>query len=527
MLLLLAVICGNVYALQGSTAANGSNAQAVHELGITGKGVKIGLITGRNALATHLAFLDANGVTGVFNHDYTGDGIAYTYHDTPFAGIIKSRGSSGHPNDIGVAPDAEIHCGRVVTNSNSISLPQLKDTLNGLIVTYGCKVIVTGIQLPSDVDPNWSRMYDYYAELYDVVFANAAGNYIYDPCTGITAQDITVFGDGYNGITTGGLEDPIANDYSRVGDITCLGPTIDGRRKPDVMAPATNQVAPGYSSDSNNYWYTTSSSGATSWAVPHTAGVAALLLEYTNQTTELDDSHNEVIKAVIVNSTFPNIDSKAGNPTNPADPNNTWNNERGYGRIDALRSLDTLSVGKVNKGTTAITSTAGWAYDTISSSSTHTYLIAGKKNERFVLTVTWNRLMTKSGSKYLDETSPFNIDVTVENPASEVIFDENDILNNLIKVDLLLPADGNYTVSLSNTTSKSRPYGLAFELLPSLTGDFNVDYTVDEYDLSQIALEWLTAGVEADIFPDGRVNNLDFVIFADNWLKIDNRYFTP
>ena len=61
---------------------------------------------------------------------------------------------------------------------------------------------MTGIQLPPTMDPNWSRMYDYYAEHYDVVFANAAGNsYPND-------SNISVFGDGYNGITTGGLAEP-------------------------------------------------------------------------------------------------------------------------------------------------------------------------------------------------------------------------------------------------------------------------------------------------------------------------------
>jgi hypothetical protein len=517
ILLLILFICGSAYALQGSTAANGSNAKAVHDINITGRGIKIGLITARNVLATHLAFLDANGVTGVFNYDYTGDGIVYTYHDTPFAGIIKSRGSSGHTNDIGVAPDAEIHCGRVVTDINTIDFTQLQSAISDLIQTIGCKVIVTGIQLSPNIDPNWSRLYDYYAENYDVVFANAAGNYY---------SNVSVFGDGYNGITTGGLADPISDDYNRVGNTTNPGPTLDGRRKPDVMAPSTNQFAPGYISGSNNSWYTTSNSGATSWAVPHTAGVAALLLEYANQTAELDDGYNEVIKAVIVNSTFPNIDDKNGNPTNPADPNNTWHNKRGYGRIDALRALETLSAGRISKNTTVI-SAAGWAYDTINNDAMHNYIITGKKNERLVLTVTWNRQTRKLGSNYYDETLPrFNIDMTVRNSSGNIVAETNDV-NNLGKIDLLLPANGNYTVSLNNNTSKSRPYGLAFELLPPLKGDFIVDYIVDEYDLSQIALEWLTAGVEADIVPDGMVNNRDFAAFADNWLKIDNRYFTP
>jgi hypothetical protein len=263
--------------------------------------------------------------------------------------------------------------------------------------------------------------------------------------------------------------------------------------------------------------------------VPHTAGVAALLLDYANSTADANDKHNVVIKAVIVNSAFPNIDNKAGNPTYPANPANVWHSQRGYGRIDALRAIDTLSAGRISRNTT-VTVPAGWAYENIDSNQTHEYRFAGAKNERFILTVAWNRKIDKHDSNYDVNLPLFNLDVTVRNPASEVISDENDVLNNLVKVELILPADGNYIVSLKNTTSKSRAYGLAFELLPPLTGDFNVDYIVDELDLSQIAFDWLTAGPDTDIvpdIPDGIVNWLDFAAFADNWLKIDERYYNP
>jgi hypothetical protein len=123
-----------------------------------------------------------------------------------------------------------------------------------------------------------------------------------------------------------------------------------------------------------------------------------------------------------------------------------------------------------------------------------------------------------------------NLDVTVKNPSGGTIFSETDDVNNLEKIDLLLPADGNYTVSLNNPTSKSRAYGLAFELLPPLTGDFDINYIVDDNDLRQMTLDWLTAGPDTDIvpdIPDGIVNFLDFAKFADNWLKIDSRYYNP
>ena len=523
--LLSAVICGNVYALQGSTAEGGSNAQAVHQLGITGEGVKIGLITAKNVQADHLAFLDPNGQTDVYNHDYTGDGFAYDFHDTPFAGIIKSRGTYNHPNDIGVAPDAEIHCGRVVDNNWTISFSFLQDALDDLDANLGCKVIVTGIAFgPNDIPPNgqsqWTLMYDYFADVCDVIFANAAGNYF----SSITV--ITVFGDCYNGITTGGLEEPNVDNYCRVGNVTNFGPTVDGRRKPDVTAPSTNQVAPGYSGSSNNYWNPGYGDGATSWAVPHTAGVAALLLEYANQTADANDSHNEVIKAVIVNSTFPNIQNKAGNPTNPAEPNNVWHRERGYGRIDALRAYQTLSAGRISRDAT-VTAPAGWAYDTIGSHATHNYFLAGRKNERLVLTVTWNRVINKVDSTYNVDLPRFNLDVTIKNSSGGAIFSETDDVNNLEKIDLLLPADGNYTVSLKNTTSKSHDYGLAFEILLPMTGDFNIDYIVDESDLRQMALDWLTTEPDTDIIADGMVNWLDFAEFADSWLKIELKYYNP
>lgn len=532
ILLLLAVICGNVYALQGSTAADGSNAQAVHELGITGAGINIGLISARNVRNTHEAFDDSSGVH-VFNSDYSASGVDYTGgsvpgHDTWVAGIIASRGWTGYLNNIGVSPDCNLYSARVVNDSGGILPSYVEDALEALIDTNNCKVIVTAIALDGDADgsSDYSLMYDYFANTRDVVFALASGNNSSNP---------HIFGDIYNGITTAALIDEPNDFYLRVGSISNPGPTIDGRNKPEISCPGSSQTTT--SIGSNTSYYTTVKDGATSFAVPQTGGVAALLLEYANQTTDLSDSHNEVIKAVIINSTFPNILDKSGNFTDPT--NQTWHSQRGYGRIDAYRAYLTLSAGKVTAGT-SVNSMTGWAYNTLSGSQTHTYFINAQRRERLVLTVSWNRDVTREWKskpwlywKYYDEETPrFNIDITItypSDPCDIIVYSETDALNNLTKIDILLDLTGEYEITLTNTTTKTRDYGLAFELLPSLIGDFNIDYTVDECDLSRIALEWLTAGVEADIIPDDNhiVNWRDFTAFADNWLKIDNRYFTP
>ncbi len=516
ILLLVLFACTNVYALQGSTAANGSNVQAVHDIGITGAGINIGFVSSQNVFVGHNAFRDANGV--IHAENVNSDLNNGFWHDTVMAGMIISQGQlPNHPNDIGVAPGAMIHCYRLGSSSGT----SLVKILNELTGSRNCKIIITGFE--HNTEPNGQTQetlkYDYYADVCDVIFANAAGN---------IGSRITVFGDAYNGITTGGLAEIQTDIYLKVGLATNDGPTADGRRKPDITAPSTNQVVPGYNNGDPNYWSSGWSDGATSWAVPHTAGVAALLLEYADQTADTDDGHNVVIKATIVNSAFPNIHNRDGLPTYPANPENVWHPQRGYGRIDAYRAYLTLSADRV-VAEAPITSMIGWAYDTMSNNATHNYFITGKKNERLILTVTWNRKIDKSGSVYEPNLPLFNIDVTIKNPAGGTIFSEIDDVNNLEKIDSLLPADGNYTVSLHNTSTKSQAYGLAFEFLQPLTGDFNIDYVVDEYDLCQMAFEWLTVGPDTDIVPDDNhiVNWRDFAAFADDWLKTDGRYYNP
>ena len=520
------------YGLAESTGPDGSNARAVHELGESGEDVNVGLISARNIRTTHEAFEDANGQSRAFNHDFTGDGIFIYSHDTWMAGITASAGGSSHPNDIGAAPGADIHSARVADNNDEVSnidLIAALDGPNGLITKHNCRVIMTGFVFPGD--PNgqsyWTKMYDYYAYQYDVFFANAAGN---------SDSQINIHGDAYNGITTGGLVVTTPEIYDRVGDLSGSGPTSDGRRKPDVVGPSQRQIVPTSSSDTSwtdpnwLYWY--SLNGETSLSTPHTAGVAALLLGLADDSNEPNDGHNEVIRAVIVNSTFPNIKDKSGSSTNPADPNNTWHCDRGYGRIDALRAYQLLNTAAITEGVET-TQQKGWAYATMTNNyEEDSYLIYGEKNERLVLTVTWNRLVSKNVSGgYDEEDAPkFNLDVTIKDPNDETIFSETDTLDNLEKVDLLLPDDGVYEVVLKNSTKKDRSYALVFELLSPIPGDFYpADYIVDHSDMATVAQQWLLTGenLEADLFIDDNniVNLPDFAEFASHWLGTDARYY--
>jgi len=541
VLVWLCCLCPRLFALSESTATNGSNAQAVHALGYRGQGVAVGVIAVEHCLVTHEAFYDKDVNGNPVGNSYadwfdatssTNQVYSPNWHDTTMAGIIASRGGKLYPNHRGVAPGTEIHSVKVIKD-NSINIAWLQTAFEELR-SQNCRVVVTGFQLPITIPANgssvWSLLYDYYAYKYDMIFANAAGN---------DASSITVFGDAFNGITTAGLIVTEPDVYRRVGTASNPGPTTDGRRKPDIAGPAQNLWVP--SSASDTYWKTEGTTrGETSWAGPHTAGVAALLLGYANTSPDADDGKSEVIKAVIVNSAFPNIQDEYGNSTTGA----VWNKYRGYGRLDALRAFELLSSPKVLPSST-ISSDKGWAYQSLSPGQQHFYTLSASTDYRLVMTLAWNRRVQWNDSKFPiggrgiieeGELEAFFADLDLE------IYEPNGInplvseisgIDNLEKVDRLLTKTGNYQIKVVNkSASESAAYALAFELLEPMAGDFDINYIVDGADLSALLGWWLEPGCDSigdclsvDLTGDGKIDLQDTSVFGGQWLKTDGRYW--
>jgi len=461
---ILLVFClfthSTVFGLKEAVGENGTNAYAVHEKGITGAGVNIGLLSAGNVRDSHLAFQRGSG-SAVMLYDFTGSGLSRSAHDTHMAGIILSSGSPSHPDQIGVAPGARLHSGRF--SDENLYRRTIEKALDELIQKKHCRVMMTGIQLPENIvaadgNSDWSKMYDYYAEKYDVIFASAAGN---------SSPRVTVFGDICNGITTAGLvkNDPNDADYSKIGSASNKGFTTDGRKKPDIAAPTQGLLVPTSSGDDQWKVPDPSGLGLTSFAVPHTAGVAALLLEAAAKSPARNDDRSEVIKAVIVNAADPNpflADRIIGNP---ADSVFTWESDRGYGKLDALRAYQTLTAQRLEKKTPA-RQNKGWAYDVIGNNESHEYQIHGQTGQRLVLTTTWHRKIQRIGNEYDDASKKFYLDLKIISPSGKMLVFESPGRNNLIKTDLLLKEDGDYAIILKNATSASdRDYGMAFEII--------------------------------------------------------------
>lgn len=536
----------SLYALEQSASPAGSNALALHQLNFTGEDVNIALLSAGNCRRTNEAFYNKDeggfplGSSNVINYDFTTvdqNDFNIISHDTWVAGIIASKGGRLYPSQIGIAPAATIHSARIVNSQGGVSSEYITDALDELIINQNCRVIVTGIALIG-IEPDgqnfFTMLYDYYADLHDIVFANPAAN---------SGSNIEPFGDAYNGITTGGLILDSSDTYSIVGLLSGSGPTSDLRRKPDVTAPSQSQTVPTAGSDTS--WSTVgSSSGETSFSAPHTAGVAALLIDYAQKSPQSDDHHAQVIKAVIVNSTFPNISDKSAVQTNPADPNNTWHPERGYGRIDALRAYQQISSPRITPDTVTDARFA-WAFENIESLQPQTYTITVPKNARLIATLSWNRKIKwndkkqpVSGRGIIEygelETTDIDLDLKIFKPADSNEIFSQDLFglnpnDNLEKADLLITQPGDYTLEVSNKdTETDIDYALAIEILPPLTADFPpLDYIVDINDLLTLTQNWLIPNpqIHTDIAENNNLVNLnDLAALSDQWQKTKPAY---
>lgn len=534
-----------IYALVESAGPDGCNTAVLHGLGITGQGVSIGIISQEHCRISHEAFFDKDndgnpiGTSHAHWLDPTGDTVSpYEpyWHDTIMAGIAGSRGGKLYPNDLGMAPDAEIYSAKITqkasaTDPNRLFYPSwIQDAIETLH-NNNCRIVVTGIQLPVSYDDIYpfTLLYDYYADAYDVIFANAAGN---------DSSSITIFGTVYNGMTTGGLITTEPDVYRRIGSRSNPGPTTDDRKKPDLCAPAQHLWVPTVGSDTA--WRYEGYNGETSWAGPHIAGIAALLISYADSTPEPDDGRGEVIKAVMVNSAFPNILDEYGTSTT----GQVWNRYRGYGRIDALRAFDILSRQKIVPGIPVDPSqAAGWTLQPLPPGQTQTYLFNDLPfNNRLVVTLAWKRRVTwndkppRNGSIDHGELTGYlaDLDLQIYDPNGVLLFPGISAIDNLEKADLLLSTAGPYQIQVINkSASESADYALAFELLQPISADFNVDYIVNTDDLSMLTDSWLgdpcpAAGPDCgrvDLITDGTITLADFADFTRSWFLLDDRYY--
>jgi subtilisin family serine protease len=233
-------------------------------LKITGKGILVGVI-GTGIDLTHPDLEGKILATKDFSTHGISDDIG---HDTAIAGIIAAKGAKNWRLR-GIAYETQIVIAKVTQFDGSAEEDVLIDALEWL-ASQGVQVInfsITSDCVTDGRDPV-SREVNYLVEKRGIAVVCAAGNY------GPAHYTIGSPGAAEQGITVGCVNN---QDVLRLA--SSRGPTLDGRVKPDAVAPGERILCPRAhntsSCDIHSDLY--GFFDLTSIATPHVAGIYALL----------------------------------------------------------------------------------------------------------------------------------------------------------------------------------------------------------------------------------------------------------
>lgn len=259
------------------------NVPAVHDLGITGQGVLIASFDAGFDKLSHQAFAQLDTVAAYnfvtrrhFNGSTTGNGSHGTW-------TLSTVGGYAPGNLIGPAFGAQFLLAETENNNsetpteedNWAAAAQWADSLGADIITSSLGY--TTFDAPF-VDYRWQDMNGRtaistkaaaHAARVGIVVCNSAGNsYDIADSAGIQRNTLGAPADADSILTAGA----VTSEGVRAS-FSSIGPTADGRIKPDVSARG---VAARVAGSSSNAAYTEKS--GTSFSCPLTAGVAALVL---------------------------------------------------------------------------------------------------------------------------------------------------------------------------------------------------------------------------------------------------------
>ena len=300
-------------------------------------------------------------------------------HGTHVAGSVAGSGARSNGNIRGMAYNSSLYFQALETDSGFLNTPSNLSQLFDQAYNNGARIhtnswgsgvsTLWGAYTASSYDIDWSMfntpdLLILYAAGNDGNDGNSDGkidqNSISPPST---AKSSVTVGASENLRTTGGYQgswgagwpgeypaNPVASDRpsnnSRgLAAFSSRGPLDDGRLKPDVVAPGTNILSVRSSRGSSSGWGFYNSTyiynGGTSMSTPITAGMAALVRQYYNQTMGIDAPSASLLKATIINGATDISPGQYGasNPTTK-EIDRRPDVDQGWGRINLKDSLD-------------------------------------------------------------------------------------------------------------------------------------------------------------------------------------------
>ena len=362
----------------------------------------------------------------------------------------------------------------------------------------------------------WTRGIESLIEQDGLIVVAAIGN-------GSNVHDPLLYpGAGANAIGVGVIDsvssDDLATTLSHLAlaypEHSSTGPSIDGRCKPDIVAPGNCLAA--QVGEPNRYKPTGPWS---SFATPIVAGTIGLLLQKARQDPNLSvaattEGGNCVIKAVLMNSATKLPYWHKGQLAHNDDHTAPLDHIQGAGMLNAVGAYNQLAAGLNKPGKVACT---GWDLNSLEKSikpeTIYEISLKDTANKVICATLVWNN--------HYNSTYPFqartdlNANLRLElwgvdanNPQSAHLLDYSDSKTDNVE-HIYYQADGKYTTyelvaaysDDSNSTSVSERYALAWNISNPGSSDSFLLY---------------------DLYPDGVIDESDVMIFIDNWLNSFN-----
>lgn len=271
-------------------------------------------------------------------------------HGTPVAGSIAGDNfatpstptAGGHDYGDGMAPNAQLVAQSISTASGWVLLPSDLAAMFTQARSAGARIYCAawGGSGPADYDMTASDFDTFLWNNEDFLIASAAGNGGGAPADGTVVSPATAKNSLAVGATTNGA---VAN-ANDLADFSSRGPTTDGRRKPDVLAPGAPLVsadeAPGNASSC-----ATAQLNGTSFSTGIVAGTLALARQYyvdgwyptgTKVAADSRTPSGALMKATIVNGAMPltGLDGANGLTVTKIP-----SMDQGWGRVHLERSL--------------------------------------------------------------------------------------------------------------------------------------------------------------------------------------------
>jgi hypothetical protein len=391
----------------------------------------------------------------------------------------------------------------------------------------------------------WTRGIELLAESYGIVVVASIGNGaeahapVFYPGAGANVIGVGVV----DSVKTDDLATNLANFALAYPEHSSIGPTGDGRCKPDIVAPGNCLAA--VLNEPNQYEPTGNWS---SFSTPVVAGVVGLLVQKAREVPELNpavslDGGNCVIKAILMNSATKLPYWHKGELQTDDDYVSPLDYVQGAGMLNAVGAYEQLVAGLYKPGDVP---TTGWDLNLLDKIQTpqNTYEIRiDDPNDKFITaTIVWNR---HYNAEYPFEPAPekdCNLRLELraidpDNPNIEKEYISDSSADNVEHIHI--EAKAGYTnykiiVSFSDIENPKEPalsqqYGIAWNVHSKQETDdifwydMNADGIVNEADIHIMINNLLNSTKSTDSYLIGDIKSNGVIDANDLGAILDNQ----